>query len=442
MEVRVMKKRGFSVIELLVIIAILTILGIISLSAMYQHQRFRPKPNQIATILADTNYYQWQGEEYTGGYKEQSQVLRKNQKVLVTWRRLNTSSNEKSVSCLLPNESGDFIGDEVYIPERNIDFNSAGADLLKLNQPAVGEKPELAEAERKLAEIKAQIEQKEAELFKARLILRISQELLVNSQGQSTVKVGDNRYSLEQLKNDIDLRQKQGESLTQAISRDKNYLARLGKLQTARERLAQGQLPDLPSPLIDFNQPLIKDEVWFEQLVAPLLEKGIDLAKAKDYGGALAQFNEVLETDPKNAAALNNKGVCLAALGEKEAAKNLFAEALALEPKQEEILINQAAILLAGLAESQTALADSSIKEIYSLLDPILANSTDKETIEIIQASKKITEEVRQAKSQGLPKEFLIPFSLIGANGSLSGGVCKVAAKLAQKHQSINGSEF
>ena len=328
-----MKKRGFSVIELLVIIAILTILGIISLSAMYQHQRFRPKPNQIATILADTNYYQWQGEEYTGGYKEQSQVLRKNQKVLVTWRRLNTSSNEKSVSCLLPNESGDFIGDEVYIPERNIDFNSAGADLLKLNQPAVGEKPELAEAERKLAEIKAQIEQKEAELFKARLILRISQELLVNSQGQSTVKVGDNRYSLEQLKNDIDLRQKQGESLTQAISRDKNYLARLGKLQTARERLAQGQLPDLPSPLIDFNQPLIKDEVWFEQLVAPLLEKGIDLAKAKDYGGALAQFNEVLETDPKNAAALNNKGVCLAALGEKEAAKNLFAEALALEPK-------------------------------------------------------------------------------------------------------------
>ena len=98
--------------------------------------------------------------------------------------------------------------------------------------------------------------------------------------------------------------------------------------------------------------------------------------------------------------------------------------------------------MLAGLAESQTALADSSIKEIYSLLDPILANSTDKETIEIIQASKKITEEVRQAKSQGLPKEFLIPFSLIGANGSLSGGVCKVAAKLAQKHQSINGSEF
>ena len=199
--------------------------------------------------------------------------------------------------------------------------------------PAASQKRELAEAGQRLAEQKAQIKQKEAELFKARLILQTSQELLANSQGQSTVKVGVHRYSLEQLKNDIDLRQKQGESLARAISRDKNYLAQLSKLQTSREQLAQGQLPDLPSPLIDFNQPLIKDEVWFEQLVAPLLEKGIDLAKAKDYGGALAQFNEVLETDPKNAAALNNKGVCLAALGEKEAAKNLFAEALALEPK-------------------------------------------------------------------------------------------------------------
>lgn len=171
-------------------------------------------------------------------------------------------------------------------------------------RPATGQRQELAEAERKLAEQKAQNKQKEAELFRARLILQTSQELLASSQGQSTVKVGNNSYSLEQLKNDIDLRQKQTEVLVKAVERDKNDLAQLSKRQTVREQLAQGKMPDLAPDFIDFFQPLIADETWLEPLMEEKLVDCRSFFKAKNYEAVIETCDYLLSLDQKNTAAL------------------------------------------------------------------------------------------------------------------------------------------
>lgn len=85
-----------------------------------------PTPaNQVAVILADTNYYQRRGNEYI----KESRGLEKGQKVLVTWKTefINDNSHvETLVSCLLPGANGDFIGgQEIYVPKRNKEYRSS-----------------------------------------------------------------------------------------------------------------------------------------------------------------------------------------------------------------------------------------------------------------------------------------------------------------------------
>jgi tetratricopeptide (TPR) repeat protein len=68
------------------------------------------------------------------------------------------------------------------------------------------------------------------------------------------------------------------------------------------------------------------------------LEHGVQLAMDGDLDGAWASFQQVIQQNPRDAAALYDLGVVLTARGDLELARDAFAAAAKLNPKYEDVL--------------------------------------------------------------------------------------------------------
>ncbi|KQC16345.1 MAG: tetratricopeptide repeat protein [Methanothrix sp.] len=78
-----------------------------------------------------------------------------------------------------------------------------------------------------------------------------------------------------------------------------------------------------------------------------LVHKGMDRVKRKEFEDAIELFDRVLETNPKNADALNNKGVALFMMGSPDEAIECYDRALEADPGNLEALRNRAFVLRA-----------------------------------------------------------------------------------------------
>jgi tetratricopeptide (TPR) repeat protein len=68
------------------------------------------------------------------------------------------------------------------------------------------------------------------------------------------------------------------------------------------------------------------------------LEPGVQLAMDGDLDGAWASFQQVIQQNPRDAAALYDLGVVLTARGDLELARDAFAAAAKLNPKYEDVV--------------------------------------------------------------------------------------------------------